>query len=73
MQWKEEKALGCILSSAMHEFNINCSDITLPAFGRPVNVSLTTAKRVRKYYTSDGSVNPLSLRPPTDRKMITDF
>ncbi len=70
MQSKGEKTFGQILSSALRTFDLNSSDITLPTFGKPLNVSLTTAKSVRKFLTSDDCINLKSLADLSDRKLI---
>ncbi len=70
MQLKVEKTFGHILLSALHSFGLISSDITLPSFGKPVNVSLTNAKIVRKFHTSDACVNPKSPGDPSDRRLI---
>ncbi len=69
-QSKGEKTFGHILSSALRNFDLNSSDITLTSYGKSVKVSLTTAKSVREFHTSDDCINPKSLGGPSDRKLI---
>ncbi len=64
MQPKEEKTLGHILLSALRNFDLIASEISLPNFGKPINVSATTAKNVRTFHTSDDYVNRKSLGVP---------
>ncbi len=43
MQTKGEKTFEYILSSALYNLDLNSSDITLPAFGKPVNATQDAA------------------------------
>ncbi len=67
MQSKGEKTFGHILS-----FDLKSFDITLPTFGKPVNISLIIAKKVCNFHTPDDCVNPKSLGDLSDRKVIID-
>ncbi len=70
MQSKGERIFGHVLSSALRYFELNSFDMTLPTFGKPLNMSPITVKGVRKFPTSDDCVNSSSLGDLSDRKLI---
>ncbi len=72
------KTFEHILSSAMRNFELIPSDISIPTFGEPVDVAQTTAKSVRKFHTSDcanpkilGDPSPSPPRLTTDHRLAT--
>ncbi len=59
-------------SSALRNYDLNSFDITLHynAFGKPLSISLKTAKIVREFHAPDDCVNLKSLGAPSDRTLV---
>ncbi len=70
-EYNESPNINKRASSALRNYDLNSFDITLPTFGKPLSISLNTAKIVREFQASDDWVNPKSLGAPSDRTLIT--
>ncbi len=54
-------------SSALRNYELNSFDISLPAFGKPLSISLNTAKIVREFHASMiASIQKVLVPPPIE-------